>query len=95
MENWPLTSNAEILEAVEQFDDRKYAGTRNFIDGGVSRFSPYISRGVISTKDVFEALVKKNPKAIRGKFVQELLWRDYFQRLLQARPELAEVPVQE
>lgn len=93
MESCPITNYDDILKAVKSFDERKYAGTRNFIDGHVSRFSPYISRGCISTRTVFEAIIKKNPKAARGKFVQELLWRDYFQRLLQARPNLDEVPV--
>lgn len=94
MSKWPLTDYDKIVAAVNEFDESKYAGTRNFIDGHVSRFSPYISRGCISTKMVFEAVVKRNPKAARGKFVQELLWRDYFQRLLQARPDLFENGVQ-
>lgn len=93
MKSWPLTNYKDILAAVKKFDERKYAGTRNFIDGDVSRLSPYISRGCISTKLVFDAIVTKNPKAARGKFVQELLWRDYFQRLLQERPDLKNTPV--
>ena len=95
MHNWPLTKYSEIIAAVREFDEHKYAGTRNFIDGNVSYLSPYISRGCISTKVVFLEIIKKNPKAVKEKFVQELLWRDYFQRLLQAKPDLHQVPIRE
>ena len=93
--HWPSTDYQQIIRDVNSFDERKYAATRNFIDGYVSYFSPYISRGCISTKMVFDAVIKKNPKAVRGKFAQELLWRDYFQRLLQAKPDLDTIAVNE
>lgn len=92
---WPLTDYAAILKEVDSFDPSRYAATRNFIDGSVSRLSPYISRGVISTRMVYERMVAKNPQEAKGKFAQELLWRDYFQRLLQARPDLPTVPIRD
>lgn len=87
------TAFQDIVAAVKAFDEPAYAATRNFTDGAVSRLSPYISRGCISTRFVFETVVGKNPEAAKGKFVQELLWRDYFQRLLQAKPDLYDNPV--
>lgn len=48
--------------------------------------SPYISRGVISTKQVLESVLKKGYKISKIKsFVKELCWRDYFQRLAQLK----------
>lgn len=91
--NKPFTAFQDILAAVSAFDEKAYAETRNFADGAVSRLSPYISRGCISTRFVFESVVAKNPGAAKGKFIQELLWRDYFQRLLQAKPDLYDKPV--
>lgn len=87
------TAFQDIVAAVKNFDETAYAATRNFTDGAVSRLSSYISRGCISTRFIFETVVAKNPEATKGKFVQELLWRDYFQRLLQAQPNLYEKPV--
>lgn len=76
------TSYNKILENLDRIDPVKYSWTRNFSDGKVTRLSPYISRGVISTKQVLEFLLKKkyDPKKIE-KFIQELAWRDYWQQI--------------
>ena len=70
----------EILNQLNQIKPLEYARNRNFIDGSVTRLSPYISRGVISTKQVLNHVLKKgfSPKKIE-KFIQELAWRDYWQ----------------
>ena len=44
---------------MDSIDPVNYSRNRNFIDGSVSKLSPYISRGVISTKFVFQYLIKK------------------------------------
>jgi deoxyribodipyrimidine photo-lyase len=66
-----------------------YGETRNFIDGAVTYLSPYISRGVISTKLILEKVLNRgyNPKKIE-KFIQELAWRDYWQQVWNAKGEL-------
>ena len=70
----------KLVKKIKNFDVKKYSYSRNYIDGEVSRLSPYISRGFISTSQVFEIL-KINFSSIKEieKFVQELAWRDYFQ----------------
>jgi len=76
------TALKEIESRVLQVDPVKYASTRNFVDGSVTRLSPYISRGVISTKQVFDHLVSLNlPWNKIEKLVQELAWRDYWQQI--------------
>ena len=45
----------------------EYAKNRNFIDGDVSKLSPYISRGVISTKQVFEYVIAQIIHFIKSK----------------------------
>jgi deoxyribodipyrimidine photo-lyase len=69
-----------LVKKIKNFDAKKYSYSRNYIDGEVSRLSPYISRGFISTSQVFEIL-KITFSSIKEieKFVQELAWRDYFQ----------------
>lgn len=80
------TSYVEIIQSLDEFDPKSYAKTRNFGDGQVSRLSPYISRGVISTRQVFEALKARNyPFKLIEKFIQELAWRDYWQLIWVAK----------
>ena len=43
-----------IYDRIQAIDPIKYASTRNFENGALTLLGPYISRGVISTKFVFE-----------------------------------------
>lgn len=76
------TNYNEIAQRMRTIDPIKYGKTRNFADGAVTHLSPYISRGVISTKHVFSEILKRgyHPKTIE-KFIQELAWRDYWQQV--------------
>jgi deoxyribodipyrimidine photo-lyase len=59
-----------------------YCRNRNYIDGDVTLLSPYISRGVLSTKQVFNHLVDHEFDLNKiEKFIQELAWRDYWQQI--------------
>ncbi|MEY3845095.1 MAG: hypothetical protein RL293_1517, partial [Bacteroidota bacterium] len=80
------TNYDEILSRMDQIDPIQYGSTRNYLDGAVTYLSPYISRGVISTKMVLDAVLAKGyPLTEIESFVKELAWRDYFQRLGQVR----------
>jgi deoxyribodipyrimidine photo-lyase len=71
-------------ERVDAIDPIKYAKTRNYLDGAVSFLSPYIARGVISTKQVVERLLKNGHQLSQMEvLLKELAWRDYFQRVAQ------------
>ncbi len=76
------TSYQEILKQIDAIDPIEYGKTRNHISGAVTRLSPYISRGVISTKYIAETVLSKGykPYAIDS-FLKELAWRDYFQQV--------------
>jgi len=78
------TDYESILKKIDDIDPIEYCKTRNYIDGAVTYLSPYISRGVISTKFVFQHILSKgyNLKEIEH-FIKELCWRDYFQRVAQ------------
>jgi deoxyribodipyrimidine photo-lyase len=83
------TNLDEILNLIDNIDPIKYGKTRNFLHGDVTKLSPYISRGVISTKFVFEKVLAKNYEFEKiEKFVQELAWRDYFQNVWRVKEEL-------
>ncbi len=75
-----------ILKRIEQINPLDYGKTRNYVNGNVTYLSPYISRGVISTKQVLENVLAKGYKISDiDPFVKELCWRDYFQRVGQEK----------
>lgn len=82
------TNYREIIAQIGAINPGKYAKTRNFIDGAVTRLSPYISRGVISTKNVFQSLLNRGYTIKNAeKLIQELAWRDYWQQVWIAKGE--------
>jgi deoxyribodipyrimidine photo-lyase len=79
---FPLDYNS-ILARINNIDAAKYARTRNFINGAVTYLSPYIARGVISLVHVKEAVMHNKKLYQVEKLLQELAWREYFQRIWQ------------
>ena len=78
------TLHSQIIERINLINPIQYSKTRNFINGAVTYLSPYISRGVISVKQVMDAVLQKGYKPYQiEKFLQELAWREYFQRVWQ------------
>lgn len=72
----------EIWDKINRFNPSSYAKTRNYINGDVSYLSPYISRGVISTRQIYDAIKRKSYNfSTVEKFIQELAWRDFWQQL--------------
>lgn len=80
------TDYDSILKKIENVNPIEYCKSRNYIDGAVTYLSPYISRGVISTKQVYDFILSKgfDKKEIEH-FIKELCWRDYFQRVAQVK----------
>lgn len=68
-------------------DPVAYGGSRNYLDGAVTKLSPYIRHGVVSLNEARNlALDYGDVKAIE-KFVQELAWRDFWQRVYKQNPD--------
>ncbi len=79
-----FSSYKTVLDRLDAIDPLGYGKTRNFISGDVTHLSPYISRGVISAKQVLETVLDKGYKIGEiEKFIQQLAWREYFQRVWQ------------
>ena len=73
---------AAAEERLATIRPREYAWTRNETTGDVTRLSAYIRHGVLSLAEVRTAAIDRVQR--RGdvrKLIQELAWRDYFQRL--------------
>ncbi len=82
------TAYDSIVERINNIDPIKYAKTRNFINGDITYLSPYLSRGVISVQQIKESVLQKGYKAYQiEKFLQELTWREYYQRVWQVKKE--------
>jgi len=78
------TDYESVIERINHIDPLQYSKTRNFINGAVTYLSPYISRGIISVKQVMETVLQKGYKPYQiEKFLQELAWREYYQRVWQ------------
>lgn len=74
----------ELIQRLDDIDPIAYGNSRNFTDGDVTKISPYISRGVIDTKTILLHLVKRGFKYYHvQKFVQQMAWREFFQRVWQ------------
>jgi deoxyribodipyrimidine photo-lyase len=71
-------------------DPIAYARTRNHGDGKITRLSPYIHHGILSLNELRNHALTKCSESVQiTKFIQELGWRDFWQRQLTAHPEWA------
>ena len=79
----PVIGGRKSAEALlKNIDVKKYAISRNFINGSVTRLSPYIRHGVITLAEVRNEVFKKIRNKKEGeKLIQELGWRDFWQRV--------------
>ena len=71
-------------------DPIAYCESRNFGDGKITRLSPYIHHGILSLNEVRNHALTKYPDPEEiTKFIQELAWRDFWQRVLALHPDWA------
>ncbi|SDY65441.1 FAD-binding domain-containing protein [Hymenobacter psychrophilus] len=82
------TRYEDIMARVAAIDPGRYGRSRNFLNGAITYLSPYLSRGVISTRQVYEALLARGfTFDDMQKLASELGWRDFFQRVWEAKGE--------
>ena len=69
-------------ERLNAIQPARYAATRNLLGGAVTHLSPYIRHGILTLEQVRQhALSKVRSGTQISKFISELAWRDYWQRL--------------
>ncbi len=83
----PNLSYEEIIKLVDAFDVRSYAKTRNHLEGTVSFLSPYVTHGVIDLPTIRNHVLQKYSPKEAEKFIQELAWREYFQKVWYAKKD--------
>ncbi|MBO3461710.1 deoxyribodipyrimidine photo-lyase [Aetokthonos hydrillicola Thurmond2011] len=68
--------------ALQKVDPAKYGKTRNFFSGAVTKLSPYIRYGVLSLREIRDYVLEHVQNQDEAtKLINELGWRDYWQRL--------------
>lgn len=69
-------------EKLAVVDASEYAQTRNYLDGAVTGLSPYLRYGVLSLAEVRRSVLDRTvPPEGAEKLLNELAWRDYWQRV--------------
>ena len=79
--NMFLASREAALGALERVSPDRYAQTRNFLDGAVSRLSPYLTHGILDLREVYLGVHARQPLDVQHKFVFELGWRAYYRHV--------------
>ena len=90
-----IGGRAAALSLLAAINPTRYSATRNHLDGAVTRLSAYIRHGVLTLDEVRNHALDTvaTPKQAE-KFIQELGWRDYWQRLYAASPDAIWVDVE-
>jgi deoxyribodipyrimidine photo-lyase len=79
---WARGGRAAALERLAAIDPVAYARTRNHVGGAVTRLSPWLRHGLLSTAEVRDralAVVRQPEDA--AKLVSELGWREYWRQV--------------
>jgi len=72
------------LSALRGYDLSDYGRSRNFVDGAISRLSPYLRHGMLSITEVRDAIKSRyaTEPARSEEFLRQLAWRDFFDKVL-------------
>jgi len=79
-----IGGRSEGLNRLRTYDPKNYGVTRNYLNGSISRLSPYLRHGMITSVEVREYL----QEAFAGQttqleeFFRQLAWRDFFEKVL-------------
>lgn len=82
-----IGGHKQAEQRLNKIDPIAYEKTRNYGDGRVTYLSPYLHHGILSLNDVRNyALIHCEDDKKIGKFIQELAWRDFWQRTADQNP---------
>ena len=90
------TTRAKAIEKLDRFVERNlsdYSKLRNFDFGpdkrsNISCLSPYITHGVLNEVEIIKKSLAKYSFNKNEKFIQEVLWRTYWNGWLELRPSV-------
>lgn len=79
MQAWP-GGRAEGLRRLAQMQPVAYGKNRNFLDGQVTRLSPYLRHGCLNLAEAIQA-TKRLASSGADKLLFEFAWRDYWRKV--------------
>ena len=82
LQRFPAT-HGEAMARIAAVDVERYGATRNSLGGAVSGLSPYITHGIVTPAEVFDAIAARQAIGVQHKFVAELGWRCFYRHVWQ------------
>ncbi|MFK8082522.1 MAG: FAD-binding domain-containing protein [Granulosicoccus sp.] len=73
----------QIQERITQIDPRAYDKTRNYLDGDVTWLSPFLTHGIIDTRQIADIVLGEHKPKSCYRLLFELGWREFFHRTWQ------------
>ena len=70
----------EALRRLHAVDGLAYERSRNFLDGAVTRLSPYLRHGCLTLREAFDHVLEKTDGRAQ-KLLFEFAWRDYWRQV--------------
>ena len=71
-------TRTHALERAARIEPERYALTRNFLSGEVTRLSPYITHGLLTIPELLASIHVRHPLGWDDKLAFEFGWREYF-----------------
>lgn len=71
----------KLLQKIHNINPKTYAKTRNFLDGDITKLSPYITHGFIKTTTIRDIILQQYTWQDSEKLISELAWREFFHRV--------------
>lgn len=80
-------TKAEASRRLARLNPAAYGRTRNHLDGAVTGLSPFARHGIMSTADIRDHALDLNTPKESEKLIQQLAWREYWQKLYRENPD--------
>jgi deoxyribodipyrimidine photo-lyase len=82
------TNYKEIIAQVLATNPNSYSRSRNFLNGHVTKLSPYLTHGVITLDQVRKTILSKYSYDKCEKLIFELAWKEFFLRVWESKGDL-------
>lgn len=78
-----LCAPNDLITQLESIDPRRYDKTRNYLNGQVTWLSPFVTHGILSTRQIANAVLDEHKAKSCYRLLFELGWREFFHRTWQ------------
>lgn len=78
-----LCNRDDLITRLDCIDPRRYDKTRNYLNGGVTWLSPFVTHGILSTQQIADVVLREHKAKTCYRLLFELGWREFFHRTWQ------------